>query len=328
MRRGLLASGIVLFLALVAVAQDVVGKPARTFSAADVLGRPRVADPLLSLRGRTVLLVFFGTRYEKCIPAAAHVNKLNDALGPRGLSPLWVAEEERAAVEPWIAKTGVDAMVALVDTRTRDEMNRDYPVPGYPTAFLIDPDGTIVWTGHPQALKEPAIVPYLENVRVPPVLPAEFAAEQAMLDRGEWAAARTALLAKAAAGSLDKRLAVWANGTAGWIEKRRPKVLDDAAALAAKEWWWDSWEVYDDFTRRFAGMEGADAAAAKAAEIRANPAARADLEIGDDIVKAKGHLERKKPDAARLILERISKLTKTRFAERAKKLLAEMKKPG
>jgi hypothetical protein len=253
------------------------------------------------------------------------VQKLHDALGPRGLSPLWVAEEERAPVEAWLSKNAPEMPAALVDTRTRDEMNRDYPVPGYPTAFLLDPDGKVVWTGHPQALKEPAIVPHLENVRVPPVLPAAFAAEQAQLDAGTWAAARTALLARAdAPGGLDKRLSVWAKGTAAWIEKRRPKVLDEAAALAAKGWWWDAWDVYDDYTRRFAGMEGVDAARAKTEEIRRDPAAKDDLTMGDDVVKAKEHLAKGKTDAARLILERLSKMTKYRFAERAKLLLAEM----
>ena len=325
MRRRVVASLLVLLAAGAALAQDVLGKPAKTFPATGVVGMKPARDPLTALRGRTVLLVFFGTHYDKCTGAVPDMNKLVDALGPKGLSMLWVTEEERAPVEEWLAKTGLQAPVALLDTPTRDELNRHYPVPGYPTAFLLDPDGTVVWTGHPQTLTQPQVLPHLERVRVPPVLPPELADAQALLDAGEWAAARTALLAHAEGGKLDKRLSGWAKGTAAWIEKRRPKVLEEAAALAAKSWWWDAWETYDDYTRRFAGLEGVEEARQKAEAIRADPAAKDDLTIGDDVAKAKAHIAKKKPDAAKLILDRISKLTKSRFSERAKTILSTLK---
>lgn len=309
-------------------AEDPIGKPAQTFAAIDVVGMRPVPDPLAALRGRAVLLVFFGTRYERCADAVPAVNKLDDRHGPAGLSGLWVAEEEREPVVAWLARTGLRAAVALVDTPTRDGLNRHYPVPGYPTAFLVDPDGKIVWTGHPQALKDPDVVPHLAAVSVPPVLPPEIAAfvpAQQKLDAGEWAAARGLLLDLAAGTALDKRGNAWAKGTAAWIERRRPKVLDGAAALAERSHWWDAWEVYDDFPRRFAGMEGIDAAKAAAEAIRKNPAAKLDLEWGDDLAKARRFLAEGKTSPAKLILERLAKLKTTRFGERARAVLATMK---
>jgi hypothetical protein len=329
MRRRVVLAALALLAAWCAVrpasAQEAVGKPAKTFPATAVLGMARTKDPLVALRGRVVLLVFFATHYEKCAEIVPEVNKLLDRLGPKGLSSLWVTEEEKAPVEEWLAKTSLAAGVALLDTPTRDELNRHYPVPGYPTAFLVDAAGVVVWTGHPGYLKDAEVAPHLEKTSVPPVLPKSLAEAQALLDEGRWAAARTSLLAAADGGKLDKRDAGWARGTAGWIERRRPRVLDEAAALAAKKWWWDAWAVYDDYPRRFEGLEGIDVANAGAAEIRGNADAKLDLQWGDDFAKAKAYLAAGKPSPAKLILERLSKLTTTRFADRARELLKTVK---
>ena len=118
MRRPLPAAAVVLVAvaaSVAAFAQDAVGKPARTFPATDVLGMAKAKDPLLSLRGRAVLVVFFATHYARCAEAVPDMNKLNDKLGPRGLSFLWVTEEERAAVQA-LERTAVHAVVEALYT--------------------------------------------------------------------------------------------------------------------------------------------------------------------------------------------------------------------
>jgi hypothetical protein len=108
------------------------------------------------------------------------------------------------------------------------------------------------------------------------------------------------------------------------VDRRRPQVLAEAAELETKTFWWDAWDVYTDYQRRFEGMEGCDVAKAKTDEIRKNPAAADDLKNGDDIVKAKDFAKAGKTPAARLILERISKMKGTRFADRAKQVLTTL----
>jgi hypothetical protein len=212
----------------------------------------------------------------------------------------------------------------LVDTKTDEQMKRDWPAPGFPYGFLIDPEGIVVWHGHPQNLTPEKIQPYLANVSQAPELPATLAEAQKQLDAGTWSAAAKTLQADLDGGKLDKIDAGWARDTITWIAKRRARAFPDAANMESKGWWWDAWHAYDDFPRRFEGMEGTEEAKAKADVIRKNPEAAEDLKNGDDFWKAKGFFEAGKAAPARLILERLSKMKNTRIADRAKELLTKL----
>lgn len=302
-------------------------KPARNIPVVATLQMRAAKDPLLALRGRVVLLHFFGTFYERCAEAVPDLNALHDRLGPRGLTLLGItSEEERPIVEAWVAKTGAKWPVAITDGPTKENLlQRDYPAPGFPWSYLIDSAGNIVWRGHPQNLKDEQIAPFLDATTQPPVLPAALADAQKDLDAGVWAKARVTLQSAIDGGKLAKPDAAWAKGVAKWIELRRTRTIAEGEAFEKQGWWWDAWWTYDDYTRRFEGLEGCDVARQKADAVRANadPAVKQDLAWGDDFAKAKDYVAKGKSDPARLICQRIAKL-KSRFADRAKELLATL----
>ena len=313
--------------ALAAGDEPPVGQQVKEFPCVDVLNMRPTTNPLKSLKGRVVLFIHFQTWYPKCVDAIGDLNKLYDKFGPGGLTPICVAEQERKQFEPVATEKGLKLPVALVDTPTAEQFKRDLPAPGFPWSFLVDVNGKIVWQGHPQMIPKGTIEPHLGATTQPPLLPARFADAQAQLDDGRWAAARKTLLDAAATldAKTDKADVGWAKGVAAWIEMRRGTYFTEADELCKRGWWWDAWDMMNDFPRRFEAMEGVDTAKAKAAEIRANPDAAKDLAAGDDIVKAKAHIANNKPQNARLILQRLVKEQRgNRHADRAKELLEKL----
>lgn len=303
-------------------------KAAKPFPVTDVLQMRVPTDPwtpkepLVQLRGRVVVLQFIGTFYERCETAVPDVNGLHDRLGGRGVTVLSVcAEEERPAVEAWLKKTGSKVPTVIADTPTKEKLfAKEYPFPGMPWAFVIDAHGMAHFSDHPSGIKDADLEPLLDAVTVPPVLPDGFLDVQKDLDAGLWSKARAALLAQVEAKSLDKPGTVWAKAVIRWIETRHKRAPAEAAEQEKAGNFWDAWKLHDDFVRAFDGMGGEEDAKAKAAAIRANPAAKLDLEAGDDLEKAKDVWRAGKVSNARLILQRLSKL-KTPIGARAKEMI-------
>jgi hypothetical protein len=307
-----------------------VGGQAKEFPAVDVLNMRPTKNPFKALRGRVVLFMLFATWYERCADAVADCNGLQDRYGPKGLTVIACSEQERKLVEPWIAEKGVKFPWALIDTPTSEQFKKDWPAPGQPWAYLIDVNGKIVWQENPRNIQNPNVMPRgtIEGLctasTAAPILPKSLADQQKLLDDGTWALAMKSLKDAAAGGKLDKTDAAWATGTAEWLQMRHGKWMADVDALCKKGWWWDAWEMCDDFPRRWEGMDGADAAKAKAEEIRKTPDAAKDLKTGDDTwgkqsdsPSVRDLVAKKNWIPARLKLKRLLGETKgTRWAER------------
>jgi len=300
-----------------------VGGQAKEFPITAALNMRPTTHPLRACRGRVVLLTTFETWYERCADAVADINGVYDKYGPKGLTVLAYGAQEKAKVEPWITEKGAKFPWVLIDTPTQEQFKRDWPAPGMPWSYLIDVDGKIVWQENPRnmqnqnVLKPGTMEPLLAAATAAPWLPKSLAEQQKLLDDGTWAAAKKSLEEIAAGGKLDKTDAGWAKETAAWIGRRHDVALAHADELCKKGWWWDAWDDMNDFPHKYEGMDGADKAAAKAAEIRKTPDAEKDLKMGDDVLKARDLVAKKNWVPARLILTRLTKDTKgTRFAER------------
>ena len=63
----------------------------------------------------------------------------------KGLVLLAVSYEDESKVKKYVKKEKVPYIVGADGGSTRDK----YGIQGYPTAFLIDPDGKVAWKGHP-----------------------------------------------------------------------------------------------------------------------------------------------------------------------------------
>jgi len=300
-----------------------VGGQAAEFPITAAMNMRATTHPMRSMRGRVVLLTCFQTRYDSCESAVDDINGIYDKYGPKGLTVLAYGEQDKNDVEPWIAKHNVRFPWVTIDTPTAEAFKRIWPAPGMPWSYLIDVDGKIVWQENPRNMQNPGVFkpgtmePLLARTTAAPELPGALAEQQKLLDEGLWSAAKKSLDDAVSKGSLSKVDAGWAKETAAWIVRRHDAYLADADALCKKGWWWDAWDMMNDFPRRFEGMDGADKAKAKADEIRKTADAEKDLKVGDDVVKLRELVAKKNWIPVRLMFKRLTSEQKTsRWADR------------
>lgn len=307
-----------------------VGKDAQDFDCLAVAQLEQTRSPLATYRGRLVMLLFLNTWSDHSVAAVPHLNKLHDEVGPSGLTILAVSEEEASKVAEWLVAQKANFGFAQAETNSYQRLRNFYAHPGEPWSYLVSPEGKVVWQGHPQSIKPKAVLPYAVHCGKAPKLPVALTEQQKLLDDGTWGAAHAALKTVAAeAGALSKTDQAWAVGVAAWIETRTREVFQETAALEAAGAFWDAWQIYDDYPRRFEGLAGVEDSKAKAAAVRADPAAKDDLEAGDRVANAreliagaKGASAKNDLRRARLVLERtIKQFPGTSHAVRSKELL-------
>lgn len=82
-----------------------------------------------------------------------------------------VTNEPESLVTKHIQKKKMKFPVAIVGGADFDRM---YGVRAFPSSFLVGPDGTVEWAGHPAAFPESVLEKMLERVVMPPAVPADF----------------------------------------------------------------------------------------------------------------------------------------------------------
>ncbi len=322
-----IALGAMSVLATYGVAQDDGEQLATTmpdFGATGVHQMPATKNPMSVYGGRLVVMTYMASWSDRCVEEVKHLNKLENKWAGRGLSILAVHEEDIEPIRTWAEEQQAVFGFAAVDALTYEKLAKAGNVPGLPHAVIVAVDGTIKWRGHPREVKKQPIASMLVGVRTPPPrLPEALAKEEVLLAEGKWGDARAALVESK--DGLDKISKQWAVGLISWVDDRRGTWLEEAAALREKKLNWDAWQMYDDFPRRFAGLDGSEDAQARAAEIRKDPDAARGLEAGDLVQRARDKIAEGDNKRASLILSRVVRTYKsTPHAARAKELLRSL----
>jgi thiol-disulfide isomerase/thioredoxin len=115
--------------------------------------RPLDAPTLLSLRGKTVLLQFAFLECPSCALMTPHLERWHQAYGSRGLVVLYVDNGLADRLES--AKTTVAAR-NIPYPFFHDPEGKTlaaYGVRAFPMAYLIAPDGKVVWEGGPVGIE-------------------------------------------------------------------------------------------------------------------------------------------------------------------------------
>ena len=125
------------------VAMPAVDQPAPEISAKDWINLKAPAT-LASLRGKVVLLEFWATWCGPCVEGIPHLNELQSKYAGKNFQVLSLVEEGHQTMDKFLKRTAVAYPIGLESTSLED-----YGINGIPHAFLIGPDGRILWHGHP-----------------------------------------------------------------------------------------------------------------------------------------------------------------------------------
>ena len=158
-----------IFTALLAVSlsatgfaqQPKVGERAPEIALEKVVSPPSALAPTMAgLRGKVVVMEFWGLWCGYCKQSIPHLNQLADKFGPRGVEFISISSDHEKLIREFLEKTKMSGTVALdVDSSVFDS----YGITYYPTTDIIGRDGRILAVTHPSMIDEATMEDALAN---------------------------------------------------------------------------------------------------------------------------------------------------------------------
>jgi thiol-disulfide isomerase/thioredoxin len=139
-----------------------LGSSAPTITIAEWLtDTPEGENPF---QGKTVVLEFWATWCGPCVRAIPHLNELVEKYQSDDLIFISITKEDKKKVTDFMKKKEMKAYVALDE---RGKTNSSYKIRYIPKAYIISPEGKIIWDGHPSNLNNQLFDHYLEHNEMP-----------------------------------------------------------------------------------------------------------------------------------------------------------------
>ena len=227
-----------------------------------------------------------------------------------------MSNEASGLLEKHIENKGIAYPIA----KTKGEdIDRMYGVKGFPSGALLDPQGRVVWTGHPGSVPHSTIEELLaQTAFVPPIEGEDYKKINKLIATQDLGKAMAAIAKELERSPEDVALAKSQADIEGLAArklayaKQATEARDFARAV----------DVYEEAQSLFKGMEVADQAKELQKAIEKDPAAKDELAAWSKMVKGDeaqvaGDFEK----AAKVYRGIVKKFPETRCAERAQAFL-------
>ncbi|EEF61665.1 TlpA family protein disulfide reductase [Pedosphaera parvula] len=103
------------------------------------------------LRGRVVVVEFWGTRCAPCIEAIPHLNELVAQFSQKPVVFISISEENGEYIKQFLHKTSMAGWIA--EDGPLSPTTKGFGITGIPTTFIVDAKGKIAAVTHPSKLK-------------------------------------------------------------------------------------------------------------------------------------------------------------------------------
>lgn len=231
-----------------------------------------------------------------------HLDELHAKFRDRGVVILAVTNEARGLVDKFVKDTDSDHPIVIEEGDSMGEFGGG----GFPSSYLIDPDGNIAWAGHPASLKDSQIEELLPRVRLAPTLPKKLAPAQKLLEKGDYAGAKKTLDGQIAGTGLDEAERKAAEEAVKWIEDRGASMLASAESAAASDPHAAA-ETLRRAAKNFDGLPTGEKAEAALKALLADKEKKREVDAGDAWEKTKARGKSLKPEQAAAMFRAFAK---------------------
>jgi hypothetical protein len=230
-----------------------------------------------------------------------------------------VTNEPESLVTKHVQRVGMEFPVARVQG---DSADGSYGIRAFPSAFLIDPRGRVVWAGHFTAELEDSVIEALfaRQAYVPPLGDKRHAKIDAALAKREYGQAHAALEKALAEAPGDAALA----GALASIQAGAKALAEDAAAAAQAGHYGFAAELHAETARLFDGLPQAEQAEQALAALEELPEAKDELAAYELLSDARAALARGEENKAKGKLALAAKYEETPSGRDAQRLAARL----
>ena len=247
-----------------------------------------------------------------------HLNELYAKYKDKGVVLLSVTNEPRGLVDKFVEQTGAKFPIVIES----GDSGTNFAIKGYPSSFVIGPDGKIAGNTFDPALIE-TLIP---KQRIMPALPEKFASVAKLLEKNKLAEARKSLETLATGKVTDEEKQAAAD-VIQWIDEGGPKGLESAAADEKAGDIAGAAEAYAGLAADYAGLEPAVKAAEALKALLADPAKKKEVDGAKALAKAQDDARGERPKKAIPFFKSVvSKFKDTKAGQKAAEILAELEK--
>lgn len=216
-----------------------------------------------------------------------HLNELHDAYAHKGLTILAVSNEAESAIEAFIEEFGPTFPI-LIDAGDAME---DYGAAGYPSSFLIGPEGTIVWAGHPGNVTNEMIEEHLEGVELLPEIPRSLRTVEKAMKKGKYGDALKKVEKLITADRLPDEDKDIAEKMRALIDGIAARGLERAAADLQEGKVYKAFLAYEDIERKFKGHDYSKKAKAEVKRMEGVDTYKLEIKASEKWAKIKPKLQ-------------------------------------
>lgn len=238
-----------------------------------------------ALAGKIVIVEMWATWCDPAMDEVEHMLKINQEQGPNGVQIIGISVDyDKNALVRTLTSQQMTWPEYFDGLGGNNAFAKQWNVHGFPHCYLVGPDGTILWIGHPARLDEP-LADALKNH--PPVLvdPDVLKAQNQLLDQvnaaimeNDTSKAMKLLTRIRPEASKDHTFAARLDGIQQQLQDAAKQALADVDALLDQKQYVEAAQKLEDLSHALAGTSVARDVKVKLDAVLKNPEAKAAID--------------------------------------------------